>query len=175
MNFCSHCGSDQLDLRIPEGDNRERFVCSACGTIHYLNPKIVAGCLPVWEGKVLLCRRAIEPRRGYWNVPSGYLENGESVEAGALRELWEEAEARVALSGLHAIYSIPHINQVYIHFLGELLDGAFGVGEESLETRLFAEEEVPWTQIAFTSSTFTLERFFADQRAGRRRFHLGSF
>ena len=175
MNFCSHCGSAALDSRVPPGDNRPRVVCANCGTIHYANPKIVAGCLPVWENKVLLCRRAIEPAYGLWNVPSGYLENGETVEAGAQREVWEEAAARVSLIGIHAVYSIPHIDQVYIHFLGELIEGRFGVGEESLESHLFTEEEIPWSEIAFTSSRFTLKRYFSDRREGRRQVHLGHF
>lgn len=173
MNFCSHCGSDQLEFRVPEGDNRSRFVCDNCGTIHYSNPKIVTGCLPVWDGKVLLAKRSIEPRRGYWNVPSGYMENGETVEQGALREVWEETQAKPRILGLHAVFSIPHINQVYIHFLGELETPDFGVGEESLEVRLFAEEEIPWKRIAFTSSVFTLRHFFEDRRRGRRESHMG--
>ena len=119
MNYCSHCGSDQIQLRIPDGDNRARFVCGNCETIHYSNPNIVAGCLPIWEGKVLLAKRAIEPRIGYWNVPSGYMENGETVEEGAAREVWEEAAAKVEITGMHTLYDIPHINQVYIHFLGK--------------------------------------------------------
>lgn len=173
MNFCSHCGSGRLEFRIPEGDNRPRYICADCGAIHYSNPKIVTGCLPVWENKVLLARRAINPRRGYWNVPSGYMENGETVEQGAAREVWEEALARVRRLTLHAVFSIPHINQVYIHFLAELDGPDFGIGEESLDVRLFAEEEIPWEEIAFTSSVFTLECFFSDRRKGRREVHMG--
>lgn len=175
MNFCSHCGSDQLAFVIPQGDNRSRWVCQQCLTIHYTNPKIVAGCLPIWGEKVLLCKRAIEPRLGYWNVPSGYMENGETVVEGAQREVWEEALAKVRILGLHAIFDLPTINQVYIHYLGELINGQFGVGEESLECRLFAEEEIPWEDIAFHSSIFTLRRFFEDRRAGRRQLHQGEY
>ncbi|MCB9040816.1 MAG: NUDIX hydrolase [Lewinellaceae bacterium] len=173
MNFCSHCGSDQLEFRVPEGDNRPRHICSNCGAIHYSNPKIVTGCLPVWENKVLLARRAIEPRKGYWNVPSGYMENGETVEQGAEREVWEETLAKVKGLHLHTVFSIPHINQVYIHFLAELGSPEFGVGEESLDVRLFAEEEIPWKEIAFASSVFTLEHYFEDRRKGRRAVHTG--
>jgi ADP-ribose pyrophosphatase YjhB (NUDIX family) len=173
MNFCSNCGSDQLHFIIPAGDNRSRFVCQNCGEIHYSNPKIVAGCLPVWQDKVLLAKRSIEPRLGYWNVPSGYLENGETVEEGALREVWEEAKARPKITGLHAIYSIPHINQIYIHFLAALAAPEYGVGEESLEVALFTEEEIPWDQIAFTSSAFTLRRYFKDRKEGKHQVHLG--
>lgn len=174
MNFCSHCGSDRLQFQVPAGDNRPRRVCQQCNTIHYSNPKIVAGCLPVWEDQVLLCRRAIAPRLGYWNVPGGYLENGESVEEGASREVWEEALAKVVDLEIHTIYSIPHINQVYMHFLGRLEKLEFGIGEESSEVQLFREDEIPWDEIAFTSSVFTLKTYFADQQKGQRQVHLGS-
>ena len=173
MNFCSNCGTDRLTFSVPAGDNRPRWVCQQCHTIHYSNPKIVAGCLPIWEDKVLLCKRAIEPRLGYWNVPGGYLENGERVEDGASREVWEEALAKVVDLQIHTIYSIPHINQVYMHFLGRLEPLEFGVGEESEEVQLFTEEEIPWKEIAFTSSMFTLKRFFSDREAGRRQVHIG--
>ncbi|MCB0639665.1 MAG: NUDIX hydrolase [Lewinella sp.] len=175
MNFCSHCGSADLSLVIPEGDNRPRHVCSHCQTIHYSNPNIVTGCLPVWEDKVLLCRRAIAPREGYWNIPSGYLENGETVDEGAVRELWEEARARATDLRVLSIYSLPHINQVYVHFTGQLVDGVYGIGPESTETALFSEAEIPWADIAFTSSRFSLERFFADRRQQCVRTHIGSF
>jgi ADP-ribose pyrophosphatase YjhB (NUDIX family) len=174
MNFCSNCGSSNLEWKIPEGDNRNRYVCKDCHRIFYTNPKIVTGCLPLWREQVLLCRRAIEPRSGYWNVPSGYMENGETVEEGALREVWEEALAEVDLLGIHAVFSIPHINQMYIHFLGELRRPDFKPGPESLEVQLFREEEIPWEEIAFTSSVFTLKHYFDDRRRGRQQVHLGS-
>lgn len=158
---------------MPEGDNRARYVCSNCETIHYSNPKIVAGCLPIWQGQVLLARRAIEPRLGFWNVPSGYLENGETVEQGALREVWEEALAKPVITKLHAIFSIPHISQVYIHFLAALQEPVFGVGSESLEVRLFKEEEIPWQDIAFASSRYTLTHYFEDVKNGAHQIHLG--
>ncbi|MFT4686359.1 MAG: ADP-ribose pyrophosphatase YjhB (NUDIX family) [Neolewinella sp.] len=175
MNFCSNCGSKIIGLIIPEGDNRERFVCNNCTTIHYQNPNIVAGCLPVWEDRVLLCRRAIEPRHGLWNIPSGYLENGESVEDGALREVWEEAAAKVKIDYLITLYNLPKINQIYLQFVGELVDGEFGVGEESLECALFTEKSIPWEEMAFTSSTFTLRRHFENLRAGRKLLHRGIY
>lgn len=175
MKFCSACGAAAPAFTIPEGDTRPRFVCSNCHTIHYSNPNIVAGCLPIWQDQVLLCRRAIAPREGFWNVPSGYLENGETVEEGAMREVWEEAEARVEIIGVHTIYSLPHINQIYIHFLAELKDGAFGIGPESSECRLFKEEEIPWDEIAFTSSVFSLQRFYSDQKNGAQDTHLGAY
>lgn len=175
MKFCSNCGSNELQWTIPPEDNRNRYVCGNCEVIHYQNPKVVTGCLPVWKGKVLLCRRAIEPGYGLWNIPSGYLENGESVSEGAKREVWEEAAARVEIGYLISLYNIERINQLYLQFIGELIDGQFGVGEESLECALFSEEEVPWDEIAFTSSVFTLRRFFANRRAGKETFHRASY
>lgn len=175
MNFCSNCGRANPSYEIPKGDNRMRYVCHNCDTIHYTNPNIIAGCLPIWEDKVLLCKRAIEPRLGFWNVPSGFLENGESVEEGAAREVWEEAEAKIEITRVHALYSIPRINQIYIHFLGNLVEGKFGVGEESLESQLFTEKEIPWKEIAFHSSIFTLKRFFKDRKNGKHRTHIGGF
>ena len=175
MNYCSHCGSDQLAFTVPPGDNRPRFVCGVCRVVHYQNPKIVAGCLPIFEDRVLLCRRAIEPRRGFWNVPSGYLENGETLEAGAAREVHEEAMAEVTHLRLHTVYSIPHINQVYVHFLADLMDGRFAVGEESLECRLFDEAAIPWAEIAFSSSVFSLRHYFADRQAGAAQTHVGTY
>lgn len=173
MKFCSSCGQ-AVQLRIPEGDNRERFVCEACGMIHYQNPRIIAGCVPLWDDKVLLCRRAIEPRRGFWTLPCGFLENGETLEMGAARETREEAEAEVDLRRLFAVYSIPHINQVYMVFLAQLkAEDGFGAGEETLEARLFARDEIPWDDIAFSAVKFTLERYFSDGVA--EHAHLGAF
>lgn len=172
MNFCNQCGHT-VALRRPESDNRLRYVCGSCETIHYENPKIVAGCLPLWEDKILLCRRSIDPRRGFWNLPSGFMENGESVEVGAAREVLEEAMIEVNVTSLHSIYSLPHYHQVYIHFLAELPDLSFAPGEESLECRLFTEAEIPWEELAFSSSVFSLQRLFADRKAGLRQVHLG--
>ena len=152
-----------------------RYVCKNCETIHYSNPNIITGCLPVWEDKVLLCKRAIAPRIGYWNIPGGFLENGEKVEEGAMREVWEEAEAKVKILGVHTIYSLPSVNQIYIHFLSELIRPEFGPGPESLEVELFSESEVPWEEIAFSSSMFALKRYFEDQKKGIRQVHLGAF
>lgn len=175
MKFCPNCGTKGPAFEIPKGDNRPRFVCHNCDTIHYSNPNIITGCLPIWQGKVLLCKRSIEPRSGFWNVPSGFLENQETVEDGAKREVWEEAEAKVEITGVHALYSIPRINQVYVHFLGDLVNGEYGVGEESSETELFKEEDIPWKEIAFPSSSFTLKRFFEDRKKGTREVHIGGF
>ena len=166
MNFCSHCGAATLELRIPDGDTLPRFVCATCGTIHYENPKIVVGCLPVWDERVLLCKRAIEPRHGLWTLPAGFLENGETLEAGALRETLEEADARVELGDLYTVISLPQINQVYMMFRARLLDLDFGPGTESLEVELFDEDEIPWEQLAFRTIARTLRNFFLDRRLG---------
>ena len=166
MNFCSACGSADIALRIPEGDNLPRHVCAACGTIHYQNPKVVVGCLPEWNGQVLLCKRAIEPRYGLWTLPAGFLENQETIVAGAIRETLEEANARVAIDELYTMISLPYINQVYVMFRARLVDLDFGPGTESLEVRLFDEHEVPWEDLAFRTITRTLRNYFADRRSG---------
>jgi len=166
MNYCSHCGSPRLEIRVPEGDTLPRTVCAACGTIHYANPKIVVGCLPEWDRKVLLCKRAIDPRRGLWTLPAGFLENGETLTAGALRETLEEANARVTLADLYTVISLPQINQVYMMFRSTLRDVDFGPGEESLDVRLFDEAEVPWESLAFRTIARTLRNWFLDRKSG---------
>src|SRR5881396_1311812 len=128
--FCSTCGSAQIAQRVPAGDTLARFVCAECGTIHYQNPKVVVGTLPAWEDRVLLCRRAIEPRHGLWTLPAGFLENGETIVAGAARETLEEAGARVSLGALYTIISLPNISQVYMMFRARLADLAFAPGPE---------------------------------------------
>ncbi len=174
MNFCSNCGSSNLKKVIPAGDNRKRIVCDNCNRIHYSNPKIVTGCLPVWGDQVLLCKRAIEPCKGLWNIPAGYLENHETVEAGAKREVWEEALAKVEIKDVLTLYSIPHYNQVYVLFWGQLINKEFGIGVESLESELFYETEIPWQQIAFTSSTHALQCYFSDKKKMHHHTHIGS-
>jgi ADP-ribose pyrophosphatase YjhB (NUDIX family) len=166
MKFCSNCGSDRIELRIPDGDTIPRFVCAACGSIHYQNPKVVVGCLPEWVGRVLMCRRAIEPRHGLWTLPAGFLENGETVFAGAVRETLEEAHARVAIGDLYTMISLPQISQIYVMFRARLLDLDFGPGSESLEVRLFEEHEIPWEEIAFRTIGRTLRNYFLDRKQG---------
>lgn len=166
MNFCSACGSPRLELRVPDADTLPRHVCAACGTIHYQNPKVVVGCLPDWEGRVLLCRRAIEPRLGLWTLPAGFLENGESVVAGAARETLEEAQARVEVGDVYTLISLPQINQVYMMFRARLLDLGFGPGPESLEVGLFDEADIPWDTLAFRTITRTLRNYFLDRKLG---------
>ncbi|TCO80466.1 ADP-ribose pyrophosphatase YjhB (NUDIX family) [Plasticicumulans lactativorans] len=173
MNFCSHCAG-RVSLRIPPGDRLPRFVCEACGTVHYENPRIVAGCIPEWEGRVLLCRRAIEPRRGLWTLPAGFMEKGESADEAAARETFEEAQARVEVLGLYTLYNLPHISQVYLMYRARLLDGVFAAGEETLEADLFDESMVPWDDIAFPTVRETLMHFFADRRRGRFDVRTGT-
>lgn len=171
MKFCSSCGSADLAFRVPPDDTLPRHVCAACGAIHYQNPKIVVGCVPTWDERVLLCRRAIEPRRGLWTLPAGFLENGETLQAGAMRETLEEANARVALGPLYALISLPQISQVYMMFRARLLDLDFGPGSESLEVELFDEAQVPWERIAFRTIARTLRRYFLDRRLGSFGVH----
>ncbi|RMF14079.1 MAG: NUDIX domain-containing protein [Gammaproteobacteria bacterium] len=161
MNFCSHCGAP-VRLSVPEGDNRERHVCDQCDRIHYINPNIVAGTLPYHEGKILLCRRAIEPRKGYWTLPAGFMEMNESTEEAALRETLEEACAEAEVGPLLSMISVPQIGQVHIFYLASLKTGQFAPGEESLEVALFAPDEIPWDDIAFHTVRKTL-RFFINQ------------
>lgn len=170
MNFCTQCGA-KVELRIPEGDSHLRHVCPRCGEIHYLNPKLVIGCIAEWEDRILLCRRAIEPRYGLWTLPAGFMENGESTLQAALRETLEEAQARVEIEHLFALVNLPHISQVHLFYRGRLLDTGFGAGEESLETSLFSENEIPWDKLAFSSVTLCLQKYFSDRSSGRFGFH----
>ena len=162
MKYCSVCGSE-LRVGIPDGDNRERHICDHCSTIHYHNPKVVAGCIAHWDDKVLMCRRAIEPRQGLWTVPAGFMENGETTYQAAMRETIEEANARVAIDDLYVTVNLPHINQVYMLFRGELRHGDYHPGQESLECRLFSEREIPWKKLAFPVVRETLQRYYLDK------------
>ncbi|HRH82506.1 MAG TPA: NUDIX hydrolase [Thiobacillaceae bacterium] len=173
MNFCSHCGAP-VQVMVPEGDNRPRHVCTRCGAVHYQNPKMVVGCVPEWEDRLLLCKRAIEPRYGFWTLPAGFMENGETTAEGAVRETLEEAGARVEVLELFTLISVPDINQVYLMYRARLLDLAFDPGEESLEVALYQEADVPWEEIAFRTVRETLRHYFEDRRAGGFRLHVDS-
>ncbi|MEO1575697.1 MAG: NUDIX hydrolase [Pseudomonadota bacterium] len=170
MNYCSHCGHP-VDMKVPEGDNRERAVCPSCGTIHYENPRMVLGCIPVWKDQILLCKRAIEPRYGYWTVPAGFMENGESLAQAAWRETQEEAMADVEIGELHAVVDVVHARQVHIFYHATMRDTQFGPGIESLDVKLFDEQDIPWEDIAFPSTTFALRTFFEDRAKGTSRVH----
>ena len=167
IRFCNRCG-DGVDLTVPQGDSRERHVCQGCGEIQYQNPKIVTGLVPVWNDRILLCRRSIEPRRGLWTVPAGFMENNETLAQGAMRETMEEALAEVRNVRLFGVYSLPRISQVYVMFLGELLsESGYGVGEESLEVGLFDATEIPWEQMAFRVVETTLRRYLEERENDR--------
>jgi ADP-ribose pyrophosphatase YjhB (NUDIX family) len=172
MKYCSHCGA-AVTLKVPAGDNRPRYVCDRCGSVHYQNPRMVVGCLPEWEDRVLLCRRAIEPKYGFWTLPAGFMENGETTAEGAMRETLEEAGARVEVIDLFSMINVPDINQVYILFRARLLDLDFHPGEESLEVALFREADIPWQEIAFRTVHKTLEHYYEDRRLGSYRMHFG--
>ena len=171
MKFCSHCGQP-VSLRTPEGDHLPRFVCGGCGVVHYQNPKLVVGCVPEHEGRILLCRRAIEPRQGYWTIPAGFMENGETTQDGARRESWEEALAHVEIGSLLAVVHVLHADQVHVMFRATLPEPKFGAGAESLEVMLYDEADVPWQDIAFRSVNFALRRYFEDRRSGIETHHF---
>ncbi len=171
MKFCSRCGSS-INWLIPEGDNRNRYVCSdqTCGEIHYQNPRIITGCLPSYKDKILLCRRAIEPRYGLWTLPAGFLENQETTAQGAQRESVEEANANLDIKELYTIFDIPHINQVYFFYRAELIDTNFSPGIESLDVRLFNKENIPWDELAFPAIKKALEYYLEDSAKQRFTF-----
>jgi len=172
MNYCSHCGAP-VSVRIPAGDNLPRHVCTACATIHYQNPKIVAGCILEWQDQILLCRRAIEPRYGLWTLPAGFMENGETTQAAAAREALEEANAVGRDLELYGVFNLPHISQVYLLFRGQLHEGHASAGAESLEVRLCTEAQIPWEELAFPVIHETLELFFEDRRRGVYPVRMG--
>jgi ADP-ribose pyrophosphatase YjhB (NUDIX family) len=178
MKFCSEC-AHPVSLTIPPDDNRPRYVCRNCGTIHYQNPKMVIGSIPVWEEdgqtQVLLCKRAIEPRHGYWTLPAGFMENNETTSEAAIRETEEEAGANIALHDLFSLLNVPRVHQVHMFYRATLLDLHYAAGIESLEVKLFTEAEIPWREIAFPTITHTLKFFFDDlkkiKEGGQYGFH----
>jgi ADP-ribose pyrophosphatase YjhB (NUDIX family) len=172
MKFCSNCASP-LARRVPPGDSLPRWVCDQCGMIHYQNPLMVIGTIPEHEGRILLCRRAIEPRYGYWTLPAGFMENDETTAQAAVRETLEEAGARVALAEPFSLLSVPYVNQVHLFYRARLLDLDFKPGEESLEVALCDEAAIPWNEIAFRTVATTLKHWFADRGRGAFAFHAG--
>jgi ADP-ribose/FAD diphosphatase len=172
MKFCSTCAAP-LERRIPSGEDRERYVCPSCGAIHYENPRMVVGCIIEEQGKILLCKRAIQPRYGYWTVPAGFLELGESTVQGAVRETMEEAGASVQVIAPYVHFDIPHIGQAYIFYRARMLTPAFSAGTESLEVKLASPEEIPWESLAFPVVRVSLELHAEDQRTGEFRMHHG--
>jgi len=173
MKFCPACGQP-VEMKVPEGDHLPRAVCTACGTIHYENPRVIAGCVIEVDGRILMCKRAIEPRHGFLTIPAGFMENGESVQQAAAREAMEEALAHVQIGSLLAVVSVLRAHQVHIMFRARL-DPAhpqFGIGPESLESQLYAESEIPWPEVAFLSVEFALRRYLDDRRNGLERLHF---
>jgi len=172
LRYCSQCGS-RINYRIPSGDSLPRFVCDQCRTIHYENPKMVVGCIPEWNDRVLFCRRAIEPQYGKWTIPAGFLEKGETVAAGARRETFEEAGATVETLTPFAIFDLVFVGQVYLIFRSALKHPGFNAGDESLEVRFFTEQEVPWKDLAFPVIRESLRLYFKDRANGDFSFHTG--
>ena len=170
IRHCRACGHE-VAYRVPPEDNRERAVCLQCQHIDYENPLNVVGTVPAWEDQVLLCRRNIEPRHGFWTLPAGFMELGESTEAGALRETDEEAGASIELQGLFSVLNVVRVGQVHLYYRARLMDTAFAPGPETIEARLFREDEIPWDDLAFRTVRVTLERYFADRRAGSFGIH----
>jgi ADP-ribose pyrophosphatase YjhB (NUDIX family) len=170
IKFCKACGGE-APYRIPADDNRERAVCKVCGTIHYENPLNVVGTVPAWNDTVLLCKRNIEPRYGFWTLPAGFMELGETTAEGALRETVEEAGARIELLGLYTVLNVVRVGQVHLFYRAALRDTDFAPGPETIEARLFREDEIPWDDLAFRTVRETLRRYFEDRRRGRFDVH----
>ncbi|MFT0547322.1 NUDIX hydrolase [Allopusillimonas ginsengisoli] len=170
QHFCSQCG-ERLTRLIPPDDNRERDVCEHCGAVHYQNPRNVVGVLPVWHDKILLCRRAIEPRYDKWTLPAGFMELGETTAQGAMRETQEEAGAQIELGPLYTVIDVPHAEQVHFFYLANVLSEDLYPGPESLDARFFREEEIPWDELAFRTIKSTLEHYVADRRSGTFPIH----
>ncbi len=163
MRYCSNCGSKVLS-KIPKGDDRPRFVCGNCQLIFYENPKIVVGAIPVWDDKILICRRAIHPSIGKWTLPAGYMENGETLQECAIRETQEEAGARIINLHPYAGINLAHVNQVYFMFRADLARKVYVAGAESLEVKLVTPEQIPWADLAFTSIKVVLKMYCRDLR-----------
>jgi len=176
IKHCRQCGA-AVQHRLPDdGDTRVRAICPACGTVHYQNPLNVVGTVPVWGAdgeQVLLCLRNIEPRRGKWTLPAGFMELDESTAAGAVRETIEEAGAQIELQGLFTVLSVARVGQVHLYYRARLLSDQFAPGYETIEARLFSEDQIPWDELAFRTVKVTLEHYFADRRRGQFQVHNG--
>jgi len=173
MSFCPNCGAP-IEFRVPEGDDRKRNICSASGEIFYQNPVNVVGCIVEHEGRILMCRRAIEPRLGFWTLPAGFLELGETLYEGAARETREEAQAEIADASLFAMIDVTHIGQVHVFYRAQLAGSHYGAGQESQLVTLLAEDEIDWPQLAFPTIHRALKRYFADRRSGHFDLHTES-
>ena len=170
IEHCQVCGT-RVEHRVPDDDNRERAVCPACHHVHYVNPLNVVGTLPVWEDKVLLYRRNIEPRKGFWTLPAGFMELGESTEEGAARETDEEAGAHIEMQGLYCVINVLTAGQVHFFYRARLLDTDFAPGPETIEAQLFSEKDIPWNELAFRTVRMTLEKYYAVRVSGQFGVH----
>ena len=170
FKHCKACGG-VVKYLVPADDNRERAVCTVCANVHYENPLNVVGTLPVWGEQVLLCRRNIEPRHGFWTLPAGFMELGETAAEGALRETVEEAGARVEMQGLYTVLNVVRVGQVHLFYRARLLDTDFAPGPETIEAELFSEADVPWDELAFRTVRETLKRYFEDRKRGQFEVH----
>lgn len=166
VDFCSKCGA-ATEQRIPEGDHVPRDVCTGCEHIHYVNPKVIVGSIPLHGDKILLCKRDIEPRKGYWTLPAGFMEANETTEQGAARETWEEAEATLKNMEIYALFDLPYISQLYVMYRAELANDHYCPTNESSEVRLFTEADIPWDDLAFPIIIQVLNDFFSDKKRGR--------
>jgi len=173
QRFCSQCGAT-LTRMVPPGDNRERDLCQQCGAVHYQNPRMVVGTIPVWEDRILLCRRAIEPRYDTWTLPAGFMELSETTMQGAERETLEESGARIRIGELFTVIDVPHVDQVHLYFLAQALGPELDPGPESLEARYYDEADIPWEQLSFRTVSSTLRHFLEDRRRGRFAPHYYS-
>ena len=166
MRYCSKCGSDQIDFKVPVGDNIKRYVCSACDSIFYTNPNLIVGTICIKDDQILLCKRNIEPRFGLWTLPAGFMENSETLQEGALRETKEETQASPKIIAPYSAFSLTHISQVHFFYLADLGNESFGPTSESSAVELFDEKDIPWDQIAFPTFTKTLKYYFEDRKNG---------
>jgi ADP-ribose pyrophosphatase YjhB (NUDIX family) len=171
MNFCSHCGSP-VAVKVPPGDHLPRHVCGSCGIVHYANPKLVVGCVPEFEDRILLCKRGIEPRLGFWTIPAGFMENGETLQQAAARESREEALLHVEIGSLLSVVHVTHAHQVHVFFRAKMLSAHFGPTPESLEVKLVGIDDIPWDDLAFPSTEYTLRRYLEDRAAGHEQHHF---
>ena len=170
IEHCQVCGT-RVEYRVPDDDNRERAVCPACHHVHYVNPLNVVSTLPIWKNKVLLCRRNIEPRKGFWTLPAGFMELGESTEEGAARETDEEAGAHIEMQGLYCVINVLTAGQVHFFYRARLLDTDFAPGPETIEAQLFSEKDIPWNELAFRTVRMTLEKYYTDRVSGQFSVH----
>lgn len=174
MNFCAQCGNRVVFQKV-DGDHLPRFVCESCSTIHYQNPRVIVGCIPIWDNKILLCRRGIEPQWGYWNIPGGFMENNETVEQGAAREAFEEAGLQLEILSLQSVFTVDVVHQVHLHFVAKITAPEWHLTPETTEIQLFEFDKLPWNEIAFASNRFALKCFLEDQSNNVQRTHLGNF